>query len=174
MTRAHRTPSPLTPPGSVQRFGRRVFDDPAHDPYRDQGKVAAGTRCPDCGARFEHGRWVWPRISSSESAHSVVCPACRRVHDRQPAGILTLQGPTVRDHAEAVLTIARHEADRVRADHPLHRVMDIIEKPGRIEITTTDVHLPRRIGEALHRAHRGELAIRYGHDEASVQVNWQG
>jgi len=39
-------------------------------------------------------------------------------------------------------------------------------------ITTTDVHLPRRIGEAVHRAYRGDLDVKYSPDEYTVRVNW--
>ena len=43
---------------------------------------------------------------------------------------------------------------------------------SRIVITTTDVHLPRRIGEALKDAHQGELDVRFGDNEYSVRVVW--
>ena len=35
--------------------------------------------------------------------------------------------------------------------------MGIEEKPGSIVIKTTDIHLPRAIGEALHHAYKGSL-----------------
>jgi hypothetical protein len=35
--------------------------------------------------------------------------------------------------------------------------MQIEEQVDGILITTTDIHLPRRIGEALHRAYQGEI-----------------
>jgi hypothetical protein len=50
-----------------------------------------------------------------------------------------------------------------------------IEEPAddTLVITTTDIHLPRCIGEALHRAFHGDLKLHY--DEASyfVRVDWE-
>ncbi len=40
-------------------------------------------------------------------------------------------------------------------------------------VTTTDVHLPQRIGEALKARHDGELDIRYAPDEYAVTVGWK-
>jgi hypothetical protein len=40
-------------------------------------------------------------------------------------------------------------------------------------ITTTDIHLPQRIGEAVRRACHGDLQVRYGSDEYSVRVHWR-
>ena len=36
-----------------------------------------------------------------------------------------------------------------------------------------DLRLPRRIGEALKDAHQGELDVRFGDNEYSVQVDWK-
>ena len=41
-----------------------------------------------------------------------------------------------------------------------------------IATDTTDVHLARRIGDALHGAFHGELVIKYSPDEYLVRVNW--
>jgi hypothetical protein len=43
---------------------------------------------------------------------------------------------------------------------------------GALEISTTDLHLARRIGEALCSAYRGRLEVRYSPDEYRVRVNW--
>jgi hypothetical protein len=41
-----------------------------------------------------------------------------------------------------------------------------------VHITTTDIHLPRRIGTALKRAYDGDLDVRFGEDEYAVRVRW--
>ena len=38
---------------------------------------------------------------------------------------------------------------------------------------TTDIHLPRRIGEALHHAHRGELDFHYDKEAYAIRVSWR-
>ena len=42
-----------------------------------------------------------------------------------------------------------------------------------MRVTTTDTHLPQRIGEAVKHARKGKLEIVYGHDEYVVRVRWQ-
>jgi hypothetical protein len=171
MTRRTATPTPQTPPGHLPRYRDRIFDDKRHDPYQPQGKYAEPTRCTACGAVFERGRWHWG--SAPAGAHAALCPACRRVQDKLPAGVLTLEGPYVDAHRAELVRIARNEAEHEAAEHPMHRIMGIEERDGNVEISTTDVHLPQRIGEALERAHDGELRIRYADDEYAVRAHWR-
>ena len=48
--------------------------------------------------------------------------------------------------------------------------MQLAEGAGRVHVSTTDIHLPQRIGEALKRAYDGEFDMHYGHDEYRVRV----
>ena len=68
--------------------------------------------------------------------------------------------------------VPRDEGARERPDHPLQRIMGIRERGGGIEVTTTDVHLARRMGDALRRAHHGELSVKYAPGEHLVRVRW--
>jgi hypothetical protein len=60
-----------------------------------------------------------------------------------------------------------------RCLHPMNRVISIKETEHLIEISTTDIHLPQRIGEALRSAHQGDLEVHYGKDDYSVRVVWR-
>lgn len=40
-------------------------------------------------------------------------------------------------------------------------------------ITTTDIHLPRRIGEAVKRAYHGNLKEHFEEDGYFVRVDWE-
>lgn len=172
MTRRAPAPTPVTPPGHIDRYRDRIFDDKRHDPYQPAGKYAEPTRCPQCGAVYEHGRWRWGR--APPGSHGGECPACRRAHDKLPAGIVTFDGPFVAAHKDELIRIARNEAEHEAAEHPMHRIMHIDERSGGIEISTTDIHLPQRIGEAMKRAHHGELSVQYASDEYSVRAHWHG
>ena len=55
----------------------------------------------------------------------------------------------------------------------LNRIMSVDVRDERIDICTTDVHLPRRIGRALKRAHDGELSIEFARDAYGIHVAWQ-
>jgi hypothetical protein len=48
------------------------------------------------------------------------------------------------------------------------------EDPETLIISTTDIHLPRRIGEVVHRAFGGDLEIKYDEENYFVRVNWRG
>jgi hypothetical protein len=172
MTRRTMPPTTRTPAGTVPRFRDRVLDERRHDPYEPPGKYTTPTRCGECGAVYERGRWQWG--AAPANAPETTCPACRRIHDRMPAGRLTLEGPGVPLQRQELLRLVRHEAEHERSEHPLHRVIDVDERDGRIEVSTTDIHLPQRIGTALQRAFRGHVDVSYGPDEYSVRVRWHG
>ena len=165
------TPSPLRPQGGTPRYGDRIYGDPRHDPYQAKGKYPEPTVCTGCGAIFQHGHWV--RGTAPEGAHPAECPACHRIRDKQPAGYLTLSGALVEGDREELVRIARNVEKRETAEHPLHRIMAIEKDADRVLVTTTDVHLPQRIGEAVRHAHKGTLEITYGHDDYAVRVNWR-
>ena len=55
--------------------------------------------------------------------------------------------------------LVRNEAEHERLEHPLNCIMQTEESPDRVKISTTDVHLPQRIGEALEHAYHGELEL---------------
>jgi hypothetical protein len=170
MTRRTVPPASQGPAGSVSRYRDRIFDSKRHDPYQVAGKFTEPTHCRGCGAVFHNGRWQW--ASAPPGAQSALCPACQRVRDKLPAGELTLEGPFVRPHQSDLVRVIRNEAEHELGEHPLHRIMQLDEGGDRVYLSTTDIHLPQRIGEALKRAYDGVLEIRYGHDEYSVRVRW--
>jgi hypothetical protein len=171
MTARKTIPSPLTGPGGVARHGAAIYDDPQHDPYQAKRKYTEPTVCKDCGAVFHRGRWQWS--AAPADAQRALCPACHRVRDKFPAGTVTLEGGFVAGHRAELLGIVHNQERREKGEHPLHRIIAVDESVDRIVVTTTDIHLPRQIGEALKHAHQGELDIRFGAGEYSVQVNWR-
>ena len=75
-------------------------------------------------------------------------------------------------HREEALALVRHVASREQKEHPLNRIMGIEETPTGVIVTTTDIHSPQRIAEALRHAYQGEFKVNYGHDEYTVRVSW--
>jgi hypothetical protein len=171
MARRGTTPTPLTPPGSTPRYLDRIYDDPRHDPYQAKGKYPDGTFCRDCHAVFRRGRWTTG--PAPEAAHPALCPACGRIRDELPAGYVTLDGARTVAERDAMVRIARNEEARMKAEHPLERIMRVEEDGLRVNVTTTDTHLPCRIGETVKRAYKGKLDVKFGEDEYSVRVHWQ-
>jgi len=141
-----------------------------HDPYRADNKPLGEQVCPDCGLVNRRGRWM--RAQATPQAQSQACPACRRIADKLPAGILTVEGAYAFEKRDDVLATARNVAEKVQSEHPLERIMSIETFDGRLVISTTDVHLVQAIGRALHGAFGG--ALHYGFQEGDYQlrVNW--
>lgn len=148
----------------------RIVQEYEHDAYKSRGKPVEPTVCTGCGAVFQEGRWTW--ASRPSGAHEETCPACHRINDRYPAGVLTLTGRFLDAHGEEAQNLARNEEAREKAEHALHRIMGIDVAKGRIVISTTDQHLARRIGEALHHAYGGDLDFHYVEGEKFLRVNW--
>lgn len=156
----------------TSRQDRRIKER-VHDPYQMRSKPAEPTRCPDCGVVFSAGRWQWPAEKPSGAA-SMVCPSCQRTRDRQPAGILTLQGAFFSEHRGEIMNLIQNKVDTQKADHPLKRIMAIEDRDdGSTRILFTDNHLPRGVGQAIESAYRGTLDIQYSDEAALVRVYWQ-
>lgn len=139
------------------------------DSYRMPKKLAEGTACPDCGAVFADGRWRWARAAPGRRTR---CPACRRQRDGMPAGYVQLEGPWFAAHRREVLARVEHCEASERRQHPLQRILRVEYGAQDGTVTTTDVHLARRIGQALHHAFKGTLAVRYARGENLVRVRW--
>jgi len=70
------------------------------------------------------------------------------------------------------LNLIRNEEKLEKREHPLERVISIVHENERTLVTTTGVHIARRIGKALSRAYQGNFSFQYGDDEKSIRVYW--
>jgi NMD protein affecting ribosome stability and mRNA decay len=148
----------------------RLWQEQVHDSYKAKGKLPEPSVCPACGAVFHHGRWQW--MDAPRGAHAETCPACHRIHDHYPAGFLTLQGTFIRDHRDEVMNLVHNIEKREKSEHPLQRIIAIEETGGEILVTTTDIHLARSMGDALHHAYQGELEYHYNREQNLLRVEW--
>lgn len=142
-----------------------------HDPYKRKSKLAEPTVCPTCNAVYEKGRWQWAE-SRPYRARMQTCPACYRTRQSYPAGVITLRGQFSLTHTNELIQLMRHHEQRENLEHPLHRIMGIEEHADGIVIKTTDIHLPRRIAEALHHGYKGHLVVQYDRKGYFARVNW--
>lgn len=149
----------------------RLIREREHDPYKLQGKLPDPTACPDCGAMYRSGRWMWGK--PPVDAHREFCPACRRIQDDYPAGVLTLSGAFPHAHRDEILSLARNVEEREKAEHALKRIMDIGDEADTIVIKTTDPGLARNIGDAIHKAYEGDLDYEYTDGGNLLRVMWK-
>ena len=161
------TRNPTTPSGQ----GNRMLQEHIHDPYKATKKLPEPTVCSVCNAVFMGGHWQW-KESWPIDAHQEICHACRRTQDGYPAGIVTLKGAFVLAHKDELLHLARHQEESEKAEHPMHRIMKIEEHPNAVVISTTDLHLPKRIADAVHHAYKGKLEEHYDESGYLLRVNW--
>lgn len=148
-----------------------LFQEQVHDAYKARAKLHEPSVCSECGAVFHEGRWQW--LEAPADAHNEICPACHRIHDHYPAGYLSLKGEFFRSHRDEIMNLVRNCERHERGEHPLKRIIAVEEKGQETQVTTTDIHLARGMGEALHHAYQGRLEYHYNPEQNLLRVNWE-
>jgi hypothetical protein len=158
---------------SPAQYGRKdkLIKEKCHDAYRESGKWPEPTVCTDCRALYISGRWSWK--GEEESAHEAICPACRRISDNYPAGYIEVGGPFFKDRRADIISLIIFFGEKDKGEHPLEIIISTEEESDRVLITTTGIHVARRIGEALSRAYKGDLSFRYAKDDDVIRVCWK-
>ncbi|HSQ92035.1 MAG TPA: BCAM0308 family protein [Nitrospiraceae bacterium] len=87
-------------------------------------------------------------------------------------GLVTIKGTFKDIQHEQLIGVVKNTEEKEKKEHPLSRIMAIESQPEGLIISTTDTHLPRRIGEELKHAYQGELELHYDQDEQFVRVTW--
>jgi hypothetical protein len=123
---------------------------------------------------FRAGRWQWLALAEAPQARRTRCPACLRARADEPAGVVTLVGAFVRMHGEELRRLIQHEEAVRRRRDPQSRIMWVRGMLDRIDVATTDIDLPRRIGEAVERAYGGTLDLVREANGSAIRVRWLG
>ncbi|MFH1851919.1 MAG: BCAM0308 family protein [Candidatus Neomarinimicrobiota bacterium] len=154
-------------------FGRsdRLLKQKRHDVYQEQGKLPDPTGCSDCGAVFTNGRWTWKEVPPM--ANTVICPACRRMKEQVPSGHIEIKGAFFNDHRQEILNLVNNVEKQEKGEHPQERIMKINDRGDNILVTTTGIHIARRIGESLARSYKGEHSFQYLKNEKQILVTWE-
>jgi hypothetical protein len=148
------------------------------DPYLPKGAPQKISACEECRSVYKNKRWyadpeLYDAVVKLPETGRTACPACRKIHDGFPGGIVTLMGDYVVPHKEDLMNLIRNEEARARGFNPLERVMSIKESGrGSIVISTTNEKLAQRIGRAVKKAFHGEVTYRWSHDNKLARVDW--
>ena len=137
----------------------REAENKRHDAYHADAKNAAAMVCKECGVTSHGGKWSWNGPPLAD-VHEGICPACQRIRDDYPAGIIEIRGLNAGELEEIRNLIHNVEANE-KAEHPLERLMAMREDDEALHVTTTGLHLGRAIAGALGR--------RFHHDRVSVE-----
>ncbi|MCX5895555.1 MAG: BCAM0308 family protein [Proteobacteria bacterium] len=149
----------------------KLIQEYNHDPYFLKEKCHDPSVCERCGVVFHDGRFEWLEKVPAK-AKKISCPACKRIEDNYEGGFLCLEGEFLSKHKDDILNIIKNTEKLECKYRPLERIIEISDKAGKIEIKTTYEHIARRIGEAIHKACKGELNIKYPEGEKYVRVHW--
>ena len=155
---------------SQYRRNNRLLKQKNNDVYLEKSKISDPTLCSTCGSLYLKGRWTWDK--PTESIHKSTCPACKRIADNYPAGIIKLRGTFFSEHRKELLNLVKNVEEQEKKEHALERIIAIKKESGFTIITTTGIHLGRRIGEALSRSYKGDLSYQYLDSEKGIRVTW--
>jgi len=150
--------------------------DRTRDPYIPRkGPLDVGV-CPACHAISRKKRWYLDEAEYLSLARTGAvlrrCPACRKISDGFPSGVVTLRGKFLQTHRDEILAIVRNEERRARGTNPLERIMAIRDGGGSVEILTTDEKLAQRIGREIRKAYHGTASYKWSEDANLLRVNW--
>lgn len=174
--------SSLGPTHQPRHDGLNTAAQPG-DPYRDSAKLAGPAVCPDCQASYHQGRWTWEPAGAGATPHR--CPACERIRDGLPAGVLTLSGAFLSGHCEEIMRLVNNTEARIRDERPLERLIAIdtgseaagaTEAAGMagapLELSFTGTHITHAVGKAIEAAYGGSLEAPYSDEGTVLRSRW--
>ncbi|OIP48629.1 MAG: ATPase [Deltaproteobacteria bacterium CG_4_10_14_3_um_filter_60_8] len=157
--------------GPRGRKDTRLIKEKRNDAYKCKDKLPDFAHCANCGATFVGGRWTWAAPDPAKT--KVICPACQRCADNFPAGYVEMKGDFFDKHRAEIISLSRNIENQEREPHPMERIMAIHEAEDHTLLTTTGVHLARRIGDALAQSFKGTYAFHYADGEQKIRVYWE-
>lgn len=155
---------------NTSRRKDRLIKDKRKDTYVDQTVLKEPALCNKCSAVYINGRWTWKTTDLVTTR--TTCPACRRINDNYPAGFIEIKGKFFSQHASDILNLVYNIEKLEKSERPLERIIAISEENNKTIITTTGIHIARRIGEALSRSYQGNYNFQYADGEKSIRVFW--
>jgi hypothetical protein len=150
----------------------RLLQDDIHDPYFVKQRYRDPSMCEKCNVVFRNGAFEWVKKLPA-NASRIICPACRRMEDKFEGGVVTLEGDFLSQHKSDILNIITNTEKAELTSRPLERIISLTDQGNKVEIQTTYEHLARRIGEAIHKACKGELAVQYPGGQKYARVFWR-
>lgn len=160
----------VTTAGRTEEKGKRT--PRSLDVYKESGGVKGGGYC-GCGAVFSNKRWRHGEQGGlAEGGQVLVCPACRRIADQNPAGIVSLSGSYFKTHKAVIDNQIDNMAQEAVRKNPLGRVMETLSGNDGVTIKTTDAKLAEKIGRDVFKSHAGELSITWNDPGSPVRVSW--
>jgi NMD protein affecting ribosome stability and mRNA decay len=159
----------------TQTYKKKITEK---DSYLPRGAAKKISVCEGCHAVYKNKRWyadaaLYDKAVSAPGTSVTVCPACAKIRDNFPGGIVTLKGSYVLPHKEDLVHLVKNVEARARSTNPLERVMSIKEDGyGNIVIYTTNEKLAQRLGNLIKKAFHGNVTYDWSHENKLARVDW--
>lgn len=166
---------------NVDKFGfsdKRGRARTSTDPYLPEAGLKEPAVCQSCQAIYQQKRWqldplLATKLADDPATHWVTCPACQKIAEHYPEGILTLRGSYLWDHEQEIHNILVNAANRFTARNPLERIIRMQRTGEALIIETTANKLAEQLGRSLQKAHSGELQIDWQGAPVICRVQWE-
>lgn len=147
------------------------------DPYLQSLGLDEVAQCRECRSVWAGKRWELESQAAHDLANAsrvveTLCPACQKIRDRMPGGIVTLTGKFLGEHEAEIVNLMHNENEEAMQLNPLERIMDIERADGSIVVLTTNEKLAQRIGRAVHKAYSGDVEYKWSKGNKLARVNW--
>lgn len=151
--------------------------DTEKDPYLPEESPGDVGECKKCGCIYTGKHWALKSnapedLLLKEPKVKLVCPACRKIAEKFAEGYVTIQGDFLKVHKDEILNLIRNKEKIAMDSNPLERIIEIKDRAGTIEVTTTTEKLAQRIGQMLHKAFHGEVEYKWSDDVKLARVVW--
>jgi NMD protein affecting ribosome stability and mRNA decay len=147
------------------------------DPYLTDAPPDEVSICKECRSVYANGRWELESqanrdLENAKHVSETLCPACRKIRDRMPGGVVTLSGSFLKNHEDEIVNLVNHENQSAMEINPLERIMDIQKRDSEITVLTTNEKLAQRIGRSVFKAYSGEVEYKWSKGTKLARVNW--
>jgi NMD protein affecting ribosome stability and mRNA decay len=154
-------------------------EHPKQDPYAMLRATKGPAVCRRCLAIYVNKRWHFDeaearKLAASRRTQKLVCPACQKIRDDYPEGVVTVEWSELKDHEAEIRGLIGNVEARALSVNPLARVMKIVKRRNDMEVQTTTDRLAQRLGRELVRAFRGTVTYRWAHRDMLLRVTWNG
>jgi NMD protein affecting ribosome stability and mRNA decay len=148
------------------------------DPYLPTEHLPDDTVCKGCDAVYRQQRWVRDAalrelLLSAGTPSQALCPACRKIEERSPDGVLVLRGAYWPAHRSEILHLVRNEVAQASRKNPLGSLLGIHEEDCELVIETTNAKLAQRLGRSLEKAHHGQAEYHWSEEDRLLRVEWE-
>lgn len=155
---------------------KREYKEKFKDPYMDKSIYRDPTICPTCGLIFHEKRW----IRDEELAHRLReegvefykkdCPACRKIKDNYPLGILEVNAEYVKIKVQELKNLIKNVVEEENIRNPLERIIKMNIDGSYLYVETTTEHLAKKIGNRIRKAFGGKMSVKFSEDQKLVRI----